>query len=173
MNLAYRQLNSIELTQILRENNDTCAVSEIKFFDLLYEYEEGKVSIYFCAFNEERLVGVAKLKTGGSDSISAPGWNTFLCSVSVRDKYYGNGIGQSLLNNLLSYCAVNKLKVIVPAYSVRGWKHLRQPLYDIAKELNVEIFDQSTMPTYFEWKTCEGYNAEEYDEIKASFSLPK
>jgi len=146
------------------------AIEKIKYFNPGYEQESGGAKFYyFCAFHKDTLVGVAKLKTGGTASLSNTGWENWIGYVSVRENWFGHGIGKQILRNLFNFCAERNLKVLMSGYSVRGWFHLRQAAHDISTELGVEICDNATEPTFYDWEACEGYNQAEYENISKCF----
>ena len=56
---------------------------EIKYLNFGYESYHTDSNKFFCAFVNNDLVGVAKLKIGGCESCANPGWNNWIGFVSV------------------------------------------------------------------------------------------
>lgn len=121
---------------------------------------------FFCAFIDEELVGIAKLRLGGEDSLSQPGWNNWIGFISVRKGYFGKGIGRGLVEELFKYAGENQFSILTSGYSLRGWVHLRKHIHMFAAIYGVELNDPETRPKFLDWDMFEGFSSnEEYDEM--------
>lgn len=175
MNIEYKILSATELSDYLIDYNvEDCyakvdkAIEDIKYFDNGRYDPTSESFVYFCAFTEQEVVGIAKLRTGDSNSSIHGSWSNWISFVSVREGYFGHGIGKNLLLNLFEYCKKNKISVLMSGYSVRGWLHLRKYIHEYAAQFGVAIRDDAKRPMFIDWEDSEGFPQTEYDKIVES-----
>ena len=133
---------------------------EIKYLHFDW-YNHNCENIFVCIFYNDCLCGVSKIKTGGCDSLSYPGWNNWIAFISVREGWFGQGLGKRLVEETFKYAKEKSIKLLMSGYSVRGWHHLRPHIHECSKKYEVEILDNATAPTFIDWEKFEGYESEE------------
>jgi GNAT superfamily N-acetyltransferase len=172
MNISYKTLTVDDLYELLVDYNlDDPYVKleelseEIKYFNLNGEaHYEG--TRFFCAYDGDDLVGVAKLFVGDRGCYAYPGWKNWISFCSVRKGYFGFGIGKRLLEELFKYAAVMGLDVLTSGYSLRGWLHLRKYVHIYTAKYGVDLNDPETKPSFLDWEKFEGFaNADEYEDV--------
>lgn len=181
MNVEYKVLNWAAMCDLFTTDHDCddprskyhISKSKIKYFSMSNGECGGEKFVFFCAFINNDLVGIAKLKTEGRPSLRNPEWKNWISYVSVHEDYFGHGIGKNLVQNLFEYCKKENLSVLTSEYSVRGWFHLRKCIRSCADKLGVVILDKHTRPGFLDWKTCENFTRDEYQDIVESFNKTK
>lgn len=86
-------------------------------------------SIYFLAFDKEKIVGMLHIKIGGTPSIGKPDMVNWLMSLQV-DKYYQNiGIASKLIEQSFQYFDKKDVSnVLISSYEEDGLKYIRHKI---------------------------------------------
>jgi len=106
------------------------------------------VNYFACCFDDDLLVGVVKLKTGGSESVWHPGYKNWLSYVSVDPDYKNKGIATKLLDLTFKFAAEKKINVLMSGYTQEGWDYIRDKVHLFAKEYNVDLCDDVDGPEF-------------------------
>ena len=172
MSFAYRTFEDSELDDYLIDYNNEDPYIKVDKCEKNIKYFNNRCGgwnkhVYFTCIDEDNgdIIGIVKLKIGGEDSCNYPGWNNWVCYISVDKNWYGYGIGRYLVDNMLQYAQVEDLKILMSGYSARGWMHLHTYIHCVADVLGVVIQDDANRPTFIDWNDYEGYTEEEYKSI--------
>jgi len=115
----------------------------IKYFgDISPSYLYQEEFIFFCAIDNGKIIGAAKLKIKGADSNYNPGIKDWVSFVSVDKEYQGLGIGKKLISNLFTYLSMNDFsRIIISGYTKAGLNVLRPKILEEGEKYGIEIID--------------------------------
>lgn len=147
--MIIKTLNSSEMAEVFKESGfEEC--EEIRFlcWDNIYESltirpgEEEK-NIFFCAFDGNTLIGVAKLKTGGVSYLRYPSFYNWLSFLSIKKDYQNQGVSKKLIDELFSFIEKEKLDhLLISGYTRAGFNFLKDNLRKKAAELGLKFQDE-------------------------------
>jgi hypothetical protein len=142
--MKIKKLKAEEMAKIFKKSGyEDC--NEINFLCWSNIYEIGmSENFFFCAFSDDTLVGVAKLKTKGKDSLKYPGFYNWLSFISVKEGFKGKGISKILIDEMFSFIEKEKLDhLLISGYTEDGFNCLKAYLNEKAKEINLKFQDSN------------------------------
>lgn len=142
--MKIKTLKAEEMAKVFEKSGyEDC--TEIDFLCWSNIYEIGlSESFFFCVFNGNTLVGVAKLKTKGKDSINYSGFYNWLSFLSVKEGFKGKGISKILIDEMFSFIEKEKLDhLLISGYTEDGFNYLKAYLNKKAKEINLKFQDSN------------------------------
>jgi len=99
--------------------------------------------VFFTEWIDNKLVGLCKLKTGGSYCYSHPECNDWVSFLSVDKDYQKQGISTKILNELFKYLLDNDYKkILISGYSKNGFQFLRKNILELGCKYSIEIIDE-------------------------------
>jgi GNAT superfamily N-acetyltransferase len=156
--LCYMILTGEELYKYLVDyNNDDpfymfpILKERLRFFsgrDLVSNHNNSEEHYYYCAFNNEKIVAILKLKTGGFDSMWHKGWCNWLCYCSVDTDYKGQGISKILVEMMFKFAKEKNINILGSGYTKEGFDRLKPVLARYAKKYGVDFLDDREKPEY-------------------------
>jgi ribosomal protein S18 acetylase RimI-like enzyme len=106
-----------------------------------YGFKKDTEFNYFCAMDEDKIVGMLKFKTGGSESLWNPGYNNWVSFISVDPEYRNRGIAKKLIRMLFEFANENKYSVLQSRYSDDGLKYIKKEFNKVASEYDIDFKD--------------------------------
>lgn len=98
---------------------------------------------FFCLYKNEKIIGVLKLKTKGSESLSSPGFYNWLGFISIKEEFQGLGFSKLLLRSLFEFLKERKFDHLLSSgYSEKGYNSLRKELFSLSKEFEILFKDK-------------------------------
>ena len=138
--------------------------NRIRYFKSESDYYHEKY-LMFVVKDQDKIVGVAKVKVDGAPSYSHCNFNKWISYLSVDKDYFGKGIGTALVDAIMYYASIHKLELLCSGYSLRGWMYLRPMLHRIAKQYDVVLCDDNSRPDFYHSDNYEGWSEEEYHSL--------
>ncbi len=123
-------------------------MKRIRYFESNSDYCYEKY-LMFVVKDEGKIVGIAKVRIDGAPSCTHKNHDKWISYISVDKNYYGEGIGTALVDAIMYYTSIHKYELLCSGYTLRGWMYLRPTLHRIAKEYNVNIYDDSVKPEFY------------------------
>lgn len=128
-------------------------IKGIKYFNGndLFPYmpkDENNYHIYFCAFEDSKIVGMIKLKVGGESSFRAEGWKNWVCFISIIDSFQGKGISRKLIQMMYQYAKEKNLNILMSGYSELGFERVKKIFAEESKNYNVDLLDDRDRPEF-------------------------
>jgi GNAT superfamily N-acetyltransferase len=121
------------------------SLNGIKYFDsdniFPYLSKEDEKHIYFCLMHKNKIVGMIKLKVGGTESLFHTGWKNWICFVSILPEYQGKGISRKLIQAMFKYAKEKNLNILSSGYSSEGFLKIRKVLREESKNYSVDFLD--------------------------------
>lgn len=122
----------------------------IKYFNFGEDWHfKDQKSYYFCALLNDKIIGCARVKTGGQSSLSHPGWRHWLTFISVDPEYQSQGIARRLIDQIMYFCSKENIHLLISSYSQQGFDKIRRHILFYAEEYNTAIKESSTKPDIF------------------------
>ncbi|MBX0310751.1 MAG: GNAT family N-acetyltransferase [Sulfurihydrogenibium sp.] len=142
--MKIKTLKEEEMAKVFEKSGyKDCAEIDFLCWNNIYEIGFSE-SFFFCVFSGDTLVGVAKLKTKGKDSICYPGFYNWLSFLSVKEGFKGKGISKILIDEMFSFIEKEKLDhLLISGYTEDGFNYLKPYLNKKAKEINLKFQDSS------------------------------
>jgi GNAT superfamily N-acetyltransferase len=127
-------------------------VQRLKFYDgqVVPHYSHKDTQyVWFIAFDDNKIVGMLKYKTGGVESSEQPNYCNWMHFVVVDKEYEGLGIATQLINLLFLYANLSKLSILQSAYTQVGWDRIRKVFKRVAERYpGVDFRDVHTEPKF-------------------------
>jgi len=145
--IQYKTFESWDLMRYLRDElkiNIEDLSEDIDYLTMNSLSEQnGQKNFYFTAFDGNKIVGVLKLKTEGSDSLRNPGYYNWLSFCSVSKEYRGLGISENLIKNMFDFMTKKGIKdLLASGYTESGLKYLEPKLEKYSKKNNINFKDE-------------------------------
>ena len=103
---------------------------------------------FFCAFHNDEIIGMLKLKTGGNDSICYSGYKNWICMISVDERYRAQGIASTLSDMLFNFASKQGINILTSGYSKEGFKKLKPLFARDAAKYGVDFMDDKDHPEF-------------------------
>lgn len=149
--LTFKVFTDAELYELLIDRNAKNpwkrfdSLNGIKYFrpDDIFPYlaKEDEKHIYFCSMHKNKIVGMIKLKVGGTESLFHTGWKNWICFISILPEYQGKGISRKLIQAMFKYAKEKKLNILSSSYSNEGFIKIRKVLREESKNYSVDFLD--------------------------------
>ena len=145
--ITYKTFKSFELLVYLRDEleieiDDLSDRLKFLSFNTLCE-SNGQENYFFAAFEDNKIIGVLKLKTKGKDSLRFPNYYNWLTLCSVDKDYRQQGISKKLLNMLFDFLKDNNFDHLLSSgYTENGFAYLEPQLVKLSGEYNIDFKDR-------------------------------
>jgi GNAT superfamily N-acetyltransferase len=156
---TYKVLTGTELYNYLVDyNNDDpfykfSEIKErIKYFvsnDIVAHYGDSE-HYFFIAIEDDKIIGMLKLKTGGNDSFRYTCYKNWICSCDVDKEYQGQGIASELSKMMFEFAKEKYLNILTSGYTQQGFEKLKPMFKRYAKLYNVDFKDDKNEVEYFD-----------------------
>lgn len=103
---------------------------------------------FFCAFHNDEIIGMLKLKTGGNDSIFYKGYKNWICMLSVDQRYRSQGIARKLSDMLFNFAQKEGINILTLGYSKDGFNYLKPIFARDAAKYGVDFMDDKDHPEF-------------------------
>jgi GNAT superfamily N-acetyltransferase len=157
--IVYKVLTGAELYNYLIDyNNDDhmykfSEIKErIKYFvinDIVADFGNGE-HYFFIAIEDDKIVGMLKLKTGGNDSFRYADYKNWICSCCVDKEYQGQGISSELSKMMFEFAKEKDLNILTSGYTQQGFEKLKPMFKRYAQLYNVDFKDDRNKVEYFD-----------------------
>jgi len=118
------------------------AKKRIKYFDFQQDtYFNDQYSLYFCALEDNKLIGAARVKIGGKDSCINPGWCNWLTFIAVDPEYQSQGHATKLIDMIMCYCASNDIDLLISEYTEEGASKIHKVMHRYAHKYQTTVKD--------------------------------
>ena len=148
-------LKDRELYDFLNNDDPDVATEMFKDFHRRIKYSvrvmpenDSEVFYYFCAFDNEKIVGVLKLRVGNQGSISYPNCKNWMMHLSIDLDYQGKGYSKLLIEECMKFCKENNLDILMSGYSDIGWQRIRSNFHKFAEKYSVKLIDEKEKPEF-------------------------
>jgi hypothetical protein len=145
--ITYKTFKSFELLSYLQDElevkiNDLSNRLKFLSYNSLCE-SNGQENFFFTAFENNKLIGILKLKTKGNDSLRFPNYYNWLSLCSVDENYKHQGISKKLLNMLFEFLKNNELNHLLSSgYTESGFLYLEPQLVKLSAKYNIDFKDR-------------------------------
>lgn len=152
-NLTFKTLEDSELYEMYIDRNtedpwyklDQLKTENFKYFkgENIFPYlpASDEKHIFFCAIDNDKIIGLIKLKIGGKDSLYYPGWKNWICFIDILPEYQGNGISRKLTQMMFKYAEINSLDILTSGYTKEGFERVKKIFNEESKNYNVKFLD--------------------------------
>jgi|WetSurMetagenome_2_1015567.scaffolds.fasta_scaffold470573_2 GNAT superfamily N-acetyltransferase len=96
---------------------------------------------FFTAFENDKIIGMLKLKTGGEDSYGYPGYKNWISFCSIDKDYRGKGISVILIDMLFKFAKEKNINILTSGYSDLGFYRLKKNFALYAEKYGVDFKD--------------------------------
>jgi len=103
---------------------------------------------FFCALDNEKIVGMLKLKTGGNDSLGYPGYKNWISSCSVDPEYQGQRIASVLSDMLFNFANKQGINILTSGYTKQGFEKLKPIFARDAMKYEIDFMDDKNHPEF-------------------------
>lgn len=141
--MVIKTLNSQEMAKVFEKSGYEDG-EEIRFLCWNNIWEGGlSKHTFFCSFENDILIGVAKIKTKGNESLYYPGFFNWFSFLSIKEEYKGKGISKMLIDEMFSFIKKEKLDhLLISGYTREGFNYLKGNLRKKAQELGLKFQDE-------------------------------
>jgi len=121
-------------------------IEKLKYFKVndLFPYnskDDSHYHIYFCAFLNDKIIGMLKLKVGGESSFRYDNWKNWVCFISILPEFQGNHISRKLIQMMYQYAKEKNLNILMSGYSEDGFNKVKKIFNEESKNYNVSLLD--------------------------------
>lgn len=104
--------------------------------------------VFFCILENEKIVGVLKLRIGKNGSFGYPECKNWMMFLSIDPERQGKGYSKILVHECMKYCNTNNLDLLMSGYTKVGWERIRKRFHEIAEKYSVNLIDDRSGPEF-------------------------
>jgi GNAT superfamily N-acetyltransferase len=109
---------------------------------------EDEINYFFVAFDDDKIVGMIKLKTGGNCSYGYPEYKNWISYCSVDSNYQGQGIARELAEILFKFAKEHNFNILTSGYTEDGFKKLKPMFAKLSLLYDVDFMDDREYPEF-------------------------